>query len=191
MKLLKLLFVICVISVFASARLGEALERTEVVIARLKKQLKDPDHEVRIKGIKGLGDIGPEARIALNELTEILEKDKVAEVRIEAASCVGAIFFRCKIEPHEKKVVFVLAKTMRKDDDLLVRRSACYALRMMERDRGARDAVPDFFELMRDKKEDPVLREWAADAFVRLVGPESKKLVPTLVEMFGRNRPSA
>lgn len=142
--------------------------------------LRDTEDEIRIKSAQALGRIGLKARRALNNLADLLEKDPNPNVRIAAANALGAVFFEGKVHGTEKRLITVLAKAMRSDDDALVQRAACSAFRMIGAD--ANDAASDLLDVIKTTKDD-YLRQLAVTSLLTVVGPSNMNLTSTLLEM--------
>lgn len=147
----------------------------------LRTGLQDQDDEIRLKAAKGLVRVGPSAGSATSNLVDVLQKDKVPAIRMEAATALGRIFWR-GCNPRDAELgIPALARVMRNDKDTLVRRSAIYAFRMI----GplAKDAAPDLLELMKNEDDD-FMRELARNSFIKVVGTDNTALSAPLLEMF-------
>jgi len=99
-----------------------ALEKAQLKqrIQRLINQLSFPEVSDRQYAIKSLGEIGPEAKAAVPNLSEAL-KDEGEDVRRAAAEALG------KIGPEAKSAMPVLIETL-SDEELYVRKNAAEVL---------------------------------------------------------------
>lgn len=146
----------------------------------LTDRLSDQDDEIRLLASKGLIKYGICAGSAAEQLVLLLEKDKVTEIRINAAAALGAIMWRGNNFTLTNLVVPALIKALRHDPDTLVRRSACVAIRNIGPK--AKEAAPELLELMK-QKDDAQIRELARLAFVEVSNPDLKKMTPVLTTM--------
>src|SRR5205823_402578 len=79
--------------------------------------LRDPDPDIRLQSARGLSQIGPRASSAIFDLVRVVKDDKIPDVRMAAITALGNILWEGS-NPHEaKRVVQVLAHSMRHDGD--------------------------------------------------------------------------
>jgi HEAT repeat protein len=160
-------------------------------------RLGDDDPKRRLQAAMVLGSLGPQASIAVPELTGLLE-DRYAQVRRVAALALGEIgpeaaaaipaLSRCVtdadeavrrravvalggIAANDRGTVGVLILALR-DDSALVRR--CAAAALGERRTAARAAIPALLEAL---EEDDVKNRVVAAAALARMGP---RIVPRL-----------
>lgn len=151
------------------------------VVDSMRSRLHDRDDEIRMKAAQGLSSIGPSAGRAVWSLAETLEKDKNPEVRRSAAAAIGNIL-RDGCNPlNAKEGIPPLIKAMRTDPDRHVRWIACRAFRSIGP--MAKDAAPHLLEVIKGVA-DPQLCEYAWLSLSSIVGPDSKAIVPTLLQMY-------
>lgn len=155
-----------------------------VAVSALTKALRDHEATVRVSAAVALGkrsydptnkeDVEVLARLAIPELIKTLKNDKeVAGVRSRAANSIGEISWAInnKIAKKSLREFFGNQETINDLVDTLitalkyrnvqVRASAAYALETMGSDASA--AVPDLINLLKDKKQDVIVRAKAAE----------------------------
>jgi HEAT repeat protein len=127
------------------------------------------------KAAKAIGELGKPARSASPALVTILEKDRDALVRHNAAEALG------KIGGETKTVVAALGRAMR-DSDQDVMTAAAMALANF-----GRASVPELRMALKEK--DNLVRKNAAEAIAK-IGPDAKDAVEDLVNALKTERPA-
>ena len=160
------------------------------------EDLKVEDRQVRVHAVRALGQIGPDAKVAVPHLIEALKdedrqvrgfaayalgrigtaaiphliealKDENENVRSDAASALG------RIGPDDERVIPNLIEAL-KDEDRQVRGFAASALGQI-----GTAAVPNLIEALKDENEN--VRTSAASALGN-IGPDDERVIPNLIE---------
>lgn len=129
-------------------------------VARLIRDLQNPDEFVRMKAAKELGKIGSGARDALPALQKLLQ-DPDEDVRLVATNSIRLIQASGAPSANVQKLIQQLEAA-----DELVRMKAAKELAKLGS--AAKDAVPALQKLLRDPDED--VRRVAANAIERIQG---------------------
>jgi HEAT repeat protein len=180
MQLHKILGVTC-FSLLVLSTFSEAQDAAKERLALLRKQLKDPDDQVRSKAARSLANKDIDARPAVDDLVDSLQNDKVPEVRVACADALCMICYHHRSSEPNKKIVPALIQAMRNDNDTVVRWRACDAFVMIGP--VAKEAAPYLLEAINDK-DDSRMREIARRSLQYVASPECRKLMPKLIEMF-------
>ncbi|OYD93357.1 hypothetical protein CDG76_22110 [Nostoc sp. 'Peltigera membranacea cyanobiont' 210A] len=184
-----------------------------VAVSALTKALKDQEATVRVSAAVALGkrsyipttreDVEILANLAIPELIKTLKDDKeVAGVRSRAANSIGEISWAInKITKKSLREFFGNEETINdlvdtliialKHRNVQVRASAAYALETMGSDASA--AVPTLVNLLKEKKQDIVVRAKAANSLgnADLKASLNGKAVPALISALKEQKPEA
>ncbi len=134
----------------------------KAAIPALLEGLRSKEVNIRRNAAFALGEIGPEAEPAINDLAKVLIKDPDREVRRNAAFALGEIGFQSTP---------VLVKAL-SDRDSRVRRNVAAALVRI-----GEPAVPFLTAILQDTS--PLIRKNAAGILGR-IGPKAKDAIPAL-----------
>src|SRR5437879_2589752 len=115
MKCSKLLGAACFGVLFLPLSAAHAQKSSEQEIIRLRKLLKNPNDEVRVKAAKDIAELGIKGASAVNDLVDLLEKDKEPGVRIAAVTAIRSIYFRGELTPPGAKAIKALSRALRSD----------------------------------------------------------------------------
>ena len=138
------------------------------------------DERVQWYAAYALGQLGPEAAVAVDPLVAVLAERRQHEyVRGNAAWALG------RIGVASEPVVQVLIDTVDTQKHISVRRNCPRALGLLGP--AAEAAVPALLPLLEDS--DPTVRANAAVALWKIAGHE--KAIPTLIDMLNRGEASA
>jgi HEAT repeat protein len=137
------------------------------------EQLKSGDAKKQLQAIEHLGDFGPDAREAVDELAKVLQDPAKGKVRIQAANALG------RIGPAAAKSVAALKGAVA-DADAELGLRAMTALGNLGP--AARDAVPVLVAAARARNPEKALTALAA---LGRVGVADKATVDVLVETLG------
>ena len=143
--------------------------------AALTKALKDKSSYLRTLATAMLGDIGPEAKIAVPALTALL-KDKDSYLRLAATKALG------QIGPEARTAIPALVAVrgyMEVPIDA-ARRSETRQVGPWALGQIGPPAIPALVELLKDK--DPAVRFAAAEGLGK-IGPQAKIAVPALLPL--------
>ncbi|HEY2251101.1 MAG TPA: HEAT repeat domain-containing protein [Planctomycetaceae bacterium] len=143
----------------------EAGSGLDAAVPRLKKLLTHQSSSIRAHVASSLGDIGPDAANAVNDLTTALE-DRDEAVRRESAEALG------KIGPAAKSAIPALLKALG-DDKNAVTMHAAWALGRL-----GSDAVPQLVETLQDPK-----RRYEAVVILGGMGPAAEPAVGALTAL--------
>lgn len=184
-----------------------------VAVSALTKALRDQEATVRLSAAVALGkrsyrpttteDVEVLANLAIPELIKTLKDDKeVAGVRSRAANSIGEISWaindRTKKSLREifgnEEIINDLVGTLitaLKNRNVQVRTSAAYALETMGSDASA--AVPALVNLLKDKKQDIVVRAKAANSLgnADLKASLNDNAVPALISALQEQKSEA
>jgi HEAT repeat protein len=149
----------------AASALAESGSAAKPAIRPLIEAVKDNDLYVRRFAIQALGAIGPDAKEAIPALTRALDDDK-KQVRVAAVSALG------RMGPSG---VPALSKAVASINDEIVEA----AIPVLAEARG--NGVPVLSELIKNQKQDALLRREAVDA-VKKMGKDGKSAIPALIE---------
>ena len=153
-----------------------------LLINSFTPRFSDPDDEIRLMAVIGFRSLGPctGTSRSLHDLVQLLQNDKVPEIRMNSATAIGGLFSRGSNPNLARFGIPPLIEAMRKDPNHAVRTMAC---RVFGIGPIAKDAAPFLLEAMKTK-DDTGLREAARVSFIAVVCPECKELTPALLAMF-------
>ncbi|OUL28566.1 HEAT repeat domain-containing protein [Nostoc sp. 106C] len=187
-------------------------ESAAVAVNALTKALRDQEATVRVSAAVALGkrsygstteDVEVLANLAIPALIKTLKDDKeVAGVRSRAANSIGEISRAINnITKKSLREFFGNEETINdlvgtlitalKHRNVQVRASAVYALGAIGSDASA--AVPSLVNLLKDKKQDVVVRAKAANSLgnADLKASLNRKAVPALISALQEQKPEA
>lgn len=151
-------------------------------IMRLLSNLKVPEADDRRTAISALASLKQKAKMAVSDLSRILQEDIDWQARMDAAFALG------EIGPQAHSAVPVLIHAMmNKSQNPNVRRNAAGALG--EIGPGAKLAVPDLIEVLKDRQQDTYVRVAATKALGRIKA-QASDVIPILTEALRDNENS-
>jgi HEAT repeat protein/V8-like Glu-specific endopeptidase len=156
---------------FVPAKRAPLRARRKASVPDLVKKLSSPDSTVRYNGAKALGEMGSDAREAVQDLVKLLKEDKSELNRKAAETALESIG-----APARGDVGFLREKL--KDTDVRVRSYAARALGLIGPE--ARSAGPDLLEVLKKKDSDAVVRQQAARSLGLIRYGDNQEVITTL-----------
>lgn len=141
----------------------------KAALPALRRALDDPDWEVRVNAVEGLGALGPAANEAFPKLAGLSQNDPQYGVRFSAVEALS------RIEPDVAKVMVHLVRLL-DDEDPDIREWALKTL--VRRKPDPKAFVPVLIRALEDRSAD--VRAAAVEALASL-GPEAKPAALALV----------
>ncbi len=157
-------------------QLDKRLNSSEDQVSILRETLKHKDWVFRYLAVQYLGQIGPQAALAVPELRDALLLDTDWRVRNFA---IGALV---KIGYDGPAVIQAFEIALRDGENDFVRGNAAWALGQMA-DK-AKSAVPKLMEIAKDRNDDSSVRSFAIQTLGE-IGQSSKESIPILIANLG------